>query len=278
MRCSPSWGPAVGFILANASFLVARLAMSQESFESWGWRIPFLVSFLLILVGLYVRLKISETPVFQEVMDRQEVARAPFLELIKNQWRELLLGAGVMMIQYTLFYTATTYCLSYGTQILGLPQPTMLTIVLLAVVMLGIATVVSSILSDRVGRKRVLLISGAVAIAWGLLVFPLMDTENYLLIWLALAGCLTLMGLTYGPMGAFLPELFNTRYRYSGAALAYSLGGVLGGALPPIVATQLQANFPSWTIGVYIAVVAVISLGCTAALPETRERSLSSVN
>ena len=274
----PQLGPAVGFILANASFLVARLAMSQEAFESWGWRIPFLVSFLLILVGLYVRVKISETPVFQEVMDRQDVARTPFVELIKNQWRELLLGAGVMMIQYTLFYTATTYCLSYGTKVLGLPQPTMLTIVLLAVVMLGVATVVSSILSDKVGRKRVLLISGAVAIIWGLLVFPLMDTEVPILIWLALAGCLALMGLTYGPMGAFLPELFDTRYRYSGAALAYSLGGVLGGALPPIVATQLQAHFPSWTIGVYIAIVAIISVACTAALPETRARSLSTMS
>lgn len=270
----PQLGPAVGFILANLSFLVARLSMSQEAFNSWGWRIPFIISFVLILIGLWVRMAISETPVFRQVIERQEVARAPFVDLIARQWREVLLGAGVMMIQYTLFYTATTYCLSYGTKVLKLPQTEMLTIVLLAVVMLGIGTVVSAVLSDRVGRRRILLIGASAAIVWGLLVFALMDTRNPVLIWLALAGCLGLMGLTYGPMGAFLPELFATRYRYSGASLAYSLGGVLGGALPPIIATKLQASFPSWSIGVYIAVVALISLLCTIALPETRDREL----
>lgn len=272
----PQLGPAVGFILANLSFLAARLSMTSEQFTAWGWRIPFIASAVLILIGLYIRIKISETPVFRREMSRREAARVPLVRLFKSQPGALLLGAGVMMIQYTLFYTSTTYLLNYGTSVLEIGEIPMLTIVLLAVVVLGIATVVSSILSDRVGRRRVLFIASASAIVWALLVFPLVDTQNLFLVWLALAGCLCLMGLAYGPMAAFLPELFATRYRYSGAALAYSLGGVFGGALPPLVAVQLQANFPSWTIGVFIAIIAAISLSCVFALPETRDADLDS--
>lgn len=269
----PQLGPAIGFILANASFLLARVA-APDSFATFGWRIPFLISFVLVLVGLWVRLTIAETPVFRRVMEKQEQARAPFVDLVRAQWQRLLLGAGVMMIQYALFYTATTYCLSYATTVLGVGQTQMLIIVMLAVVMLGVATVVSSYLADRVGRRRVVLVACAIAIGWGLVIFPLLDTENYLLMWLALAGCLTLMGLTFGPMGAFLPELFRARFRYSGAALSYSLGGVLGGALPPLVAVKLQASVGSFAVGVMISVIAIISLACITRLPETRHQDL----
>ncbi|HEY9290061.1 MAG TPA: MFS transporter [Microlunatus sp.] len=272
----PQLGPAIGFILANASFLLARVA-APDSFATFGWRIPFLVSFLLVLVGLWVRLTIAETPVFREAMQADKLSRRPFLELLQNQWKRLLLGAGVMMIQYALFYTATTYCLSYATKVLGVGQTPMLIVVMLAVIMLGLATVVSATLADRVGRKRVLLIACSISIGWGLIIFPLMDTKSYLLMWLALAGCLALMGLSFGPMGAFLPELFDTRYRYSGAALAYSLGGVLGGALPPLAAVQLQAGIGSFAVGVMISLIAVISLICVTRLPETKDEDLSEV-
>lgn len=272
----PQLGPAVGFILANLAFLAARLSMSQQDFAAWGWRIPFIASAVLILIGLYIRVRIAETPVFRRAVATEQVTRVPLLQLITAQPGALLLGAGVMMIQYTLFYTSTTYLLNYGTQVLKLGEITMLVVVLLAVVVLGLATVFSSIVSDRVGRRRVLVIAAAIAIGWALLIFPLVDSRNLFLIWLALAGCLCLMGLSFGPMGAFLPELFPTRYRYSGAALSYSLGGVLGGALPPIIAVQLQASVGSWAIGSYIAVVAAISLGCVLALPETRQVDLDS--
>lgn len=271
----PQLGPAIGFILANGSFLLARIA-APDAFESFGWRIPFLISFLLVLVGLWVRLTIAETPVFQRAAQDRELARAPFVELIVRQWRQLLLGAGVMMIQYALFYTATTYGLNYATQVLQIDQGTMLVIVMLAVVMLGLTTALSATLADRVGRKRILLVAGALSIGWGLAIFPLMDTQNYVLMWTALAGCLALMGLSFGPMGAFLPELFRTRYRYSGAALSYSLGGVLGGALPPLVAVEVQAHLGSFAVGVMISVIAVISLLCVTALPETRQVELAS--
>jgi MFS family permease len=120
----------------------------------------------------------------------------------------------------------------------------------------------------------VLLIACAVSVVWGLVMFPLLDTTSYPLMWLALAGCLALMGLSFGPMGAFLPELFRTRYRYSGAALSYSLGGVLGGALPPLIAVKLQAGPGSFAVGVMISVIAIISLVCVTRLPETRNEDL----
>jgi MFS family permease len=269
----PQLGPAIGFILANGSFLLARVA-APGSFATFGWRIPFLISFLLVLVGLWVRLTIAETPVFRRAMETERLSRAPFVELISNQWQRLLLGAGVMMVQYALFYTATTYCLSYATTVLGVDQTRMLIIVMLAVVMLGIGTAVSAVLADRVGRKRVLLIACAVSVVWALITFPLLDTTDSFLMWLALAGCLALMGLSFGPMGAFLPELFRTRYRYSGAALSYSLGGVLGGALPPLIAVKLQAGPGSFAVGVMIAVIALVSLFCVLGLPETRNQDL----
>lgn len=271
----PQLGPAIGFILANLTFLACRVAMSDEMFSTFGWRIPFLVSFILVLLGLYVRLKIAETPVFKHANADREIVRAPFVELIKRQWRALLLGAGGMVVQYALFYTATTFCLAYATNTLGIKQSTMLVIVMLAVLMLGVSTVASSLASDKFGRKRVLLWSCALAVVWGLAMFPLLDTTNYFLMWLALAGCLALMGLGFGPMGAFLPELFETRYRYSGASLSYSLGGVFGGALPPLLATELAANYASWTVGAMVSVLAVISLLAIAALPETSKTSMS---
>jgi metabolite-proton symporter len=272
----PQLGPSIGFILANASFLLARVA-APDSFATFGWRIPFLISFLLVLVGLWVRLTIAETPVFKQVIEEQEVARTPFVELVVQQWKRLLLGAGVMMIQYALFYTATTYCLSYATKVLKVGQTPMLVVVMLAVIMLGVGTVVSAVLADRIGRKRIVVIACSISVVWGLVTFPLLDTKSYPLMWLALAGCLALMGLSFGPMGAFLPELFPTRYRYSGAALSYSLGGVFGGALPPLIAVKLAAGPGSFAVGVMLSVIALISLVCMTRLPETRDTALAEV-
>lgn len=197
----PQLGPSVGFILANGMFLLVQLTVSEDSFSSWGWRIPFLASLALVLVGLWVRITIAETPVFQEAMDSADLARVPVLDLLRNQWRPVLLGAGVMMLQYTLFYTATTYCLSYGVDTLGIPQSHMLTMTMTAVLALAAGTIASATLSDRVGRRRVLVTSAAVGIGWGLLIFPMIDTGSYPLVWLALAGSLGIMGLTYGSDG-----------------------------------------------------------------------------
>ncbi|MEV2268248.1 MFS transporter [Nonomuraea africana] len=271
----PQLGPSVGFIAANGLFLILGAVLTDEQFVSWGWRLPFVASLLLVVIGLYVRLKISETPVFQAAMDERKIAKVPFVGLMRHQWRRVLLGAGAMVITYTLFYTATTYCLSYGTATLGIPRTTMLALTMIGVLFMAGGTVVSSLVSDRLGRRRTLLAGTGVAIAWGLVMFPLMETASVPLVGLALAGALALMGLIFGPMGAYLPELFRTEYRYSGASVAYSLGGVLGGAVPPLVATQMQAgDLGVFSVGVYVSAMAVLSLLCLLALPETGDETL----
>lgn len=145
----PQLGPAIGFILANLTFLACRVAMSDEAFLAFGWRTPLLVSFILVLVGLYVRLKMAETPVFTHPNAGREIVRAPSVELLKRQWKALPLGAGGMVVQYALFCTATTFCLAYATGALGVSESTMLMIVMLAVLVLGVSTLASSVASDK---------------------------------------------------------------------------------------------------------------------------------
>ncbi|WP_431898743.1 MFS transporter [Nonomuraea sp. bgisy101] len=272
----PQLGPPVGFIAANGLFLILGGLLTDDEFLTWGWRLPFVASLVLVAIGLYVRLKISETPVFQAAMEERRLARVPLAGLMRHQWRRVLLGAGAMVIAYTLFYTATTYCLAYGTATLKIPRTTMLSLTMIGVVFMAAGTVVSSLVSDRVGRRPTLLVGTAGAIGWGLAMFPLMETASVPLVGLALAGALALMGLIFGPMGAYLPELFRTEYRYSGASVAYSLGGVLGGAIPPLIATQMQAGgLPVFYVGVYVSAMAVLSLLCLLALPETGTLELS---
>ncbi|MGW4411465.1 MFS transporter [Nonomuraea sp. NPDC004702] len=271
----PQLGPAAGFIVANGLFLILGETLTDEQFGGWGWRLPFVASLLLVVVGLYVRLRISETPVFRAALDQRRIAKVPFAGLMRHQWRRVLLAAGAMTVAYTLFYTATTYCLSYGTATLGIPKTTMLTLTMVGVLFMAAGTVVSAVVSDRLGRRRTLLTGTAVAVVWGLVMFPLMETGSVVLAGVALAGALGLMGLIFGPMGAYLPELFRTEFRYSGASVAYSLGGVLGGAVPPLVATSLQTSgLGVMGVGLYVSAMALLSLLCLLALPETGDISL----
>ncbi|MFI8998048.1 MFS transporter [Streptomyces sp. NPDC053542] len=271
----PQLGPSVGFFAATGIFWLLSASLDDAAFRSWGWRIPFLLSFLLVAVGLFVRLKISETPVFAKVMDAQEASKVPTLDVIRGHWRELLLGAGGMIIAYGLFYTATTYCLSYATGTLGISRNTMLALSLVACLFLAAGTWLAATRSDGAGRRKLVLAGCGLAVVWGLVLFPLLDTESPVLVALALGGALFCMGVVYGPMGAYLPELFSTRVRYSGASLAYNLGGVLGGAVSPLIATRLQAAFGSSSVGWYVSAMAVVSLLCVLVLPETRERELA---
>ena len=271
----PQLGPAAGFVVANGLFLVLGATLGDARFGDWGWRLPFVASLALVLVGLYVRLRISETPVFQAAMDQRRIAKVPFAALMRGQWRRVLLAAGAMTIAYTLFYTATTYCLAYGTATLGIPKTTMLGLTMVGVGFMAAGTVVSAIVSDRLGRRRTLIAGTAVAAVWGLVMFPLMDTRSAPLAGVALAGALGLMGLVFGPMGAYLPELFRTEFRYSGASVSYSLGGVLGGAVPPLVATGLQAGgLGATAVGWYVSAMALLSLLCLLGLPETGDQPL----
>ena len=271
----PQLGPSVGFFVATGIFLVFSSSVSDASFRSWGWRVPFLLSVLLVLVGLFVRLRISETPVFAELMARREASRVPIAGVLRHHLRELLLGAGGMVVAYGLFYTATTYCLSYATTTLGIGRTTMLALSLVAVVFLAVGTWFGSTRSDAAGRRRLILAGAALAFVWGFLLFPLMDLGGPVAVTAALAISLLLMGLIYGPMGAYLPELFGTDVRYSASGLAYNLGGLVGGSVAPLVATRLQASFGADTVGWYVSAMALLSLACVAALPDTLGRDLA---
>jgi metabolite-proton symporter len=270
----PQLGPSVGFFAATGVFLLLSSWVSDETFRVWAWRVPFLLSLVLVGVGLLVRLRIAETPAFRKAADQRTEA-VPIAGIVRRHPRELLLGSGAMIVTYGLFYTATTYCLSYGTKTLGIGRTPMLLASMAAVVFLAAGTWIAATRSDRFGRKPLALWGTVAAAVWGPLLFPLLDTGRLPLIILGLGGALFLMGVIYGPMGAFLPELFSVRVRYSGAGLAYSLGGVAGGAVAPLVATRLQSAFGSASVGWYVSAMAGVSLVCLLLLPETRERGIT---
>lgn len=267
----PQLGPPAGFIAANGLFLALGYLLDDAQFAAWGWRVPFLFSLVLVVIGLYVRLRIAETPVFRAVMDERRVARAPFLELLRHQWREVVLGALAMAVTYCLFYMATAYGLSYATSELGLDRNSVILATMVGAVCMAGSIAWSSAASDRYGRRPTMLVCTGLAVGYGTVMFPLVDAGGVVGTTIAFTIALVVMGLIFGPMGAFLPELFRARYRYSGSSLAYSLGGVLGGAVPPLVATGLQATpLGSTAVGLFVSVVGLVSMAALWALRETR--------
>ncbi|WP_082549584.1 MFS transporter [Mesorhizobium sp. Root552] len=273
----PQLGSAPGFLLSNGIFLGLSLFLSDEQFMSWGWRIPFLLSTVLIVFGLYIRLSIAETPVFQRVLDKEVQSSAPIVSVLKTNSLQVVLGGMSTAITYVLFFTTGTFGLSYGVKTLGLERSHMLSLTMVAVIAMAASTLVCGMLGDRYGRPRVIIISALVAIVWSFFFFPMLDTGNSWLIALAMSITLAVMGGVYGPMGAFLPELFKPSLRYTGAALAYSLGGIFGGALAPIIATELAATYGSHSIGYYLAAMAVLSIVCVMILSQRMPKDFGEV-
>ncbi|MDO3648949.1 MFS transporter [Nocardia mangyaensis] len=278
----PQIGPAIAFLLSCGTFLItgAVLGDTDSAFLDYGWRIPFIFSIVLVAIGLYMRLAIEETPVFR-AQQKQEQAdestapkRLPFLDAWQEQRKEILLAAGSIAMLFAMFYMGTAYLTSYGTKTLGHDRPFVLLVGVGSAVVFGATTVVSALYSDRIGRRVVIMTSCAAAIVWSLALFPLIDTGSPVAFAIGVAITLAIFGIAYGPCGALLPELFHTRYRYTGAGLGYNLAGVLGGAIPPLIATPLAAAYGSIAIGVMLAVLGVVSLICTWALAETKDAVL----
>jgi metabolite-proton symporter len=278
----PQLGPSLAFALSSGTFLAVNVALgdTNQAFLDWGWRIPFLLSVVLVGVGLWVRLTIDETPVFKravlEEAERTNQDRPPILEVFRVQPREVLLSGGVLTIVFTLFYIGTAFLTSYGTSPTGagLDRRTVLILGIVAAVAFGITTVVSGVLSDRLGRRNVIVTCCALSIPWALVLFPLMGTGSAGGFAVGLIGTLAIFGIAYGPVGAYLPEMFQTRYRYTGAGMGYNLGGVLGGAVSPLVAAQLAGGFGSYAVGLMIAAFALLSLVCALVLGETKHRAV----
>jgi metabolite-proton symporter len=270
----PQLGPSIGFLMANGLFLALALLLDDEQFRAWGWRIPFLLSALLVAVGLYVRLSLHETPVFAEAMARREKLRLPMVETFGKHGKAVLLGALSMVVCYALFYISTVFSLSYGVKNLGYSRQEFLGLLCVAVLFMALATPLSAWLADRFGRKPVLAASAIAALLSGFAMEPLLTHGSSQAVGLFLALELFLMGMTFGPMGALLPEIFPTRVRYTGASAAYNLGGILGASLAPYAAQQLvEAGGLSW-VGGYVSAAAAISLVAVLCMRETRDQSL----
>ncbi len=279
----PQLGPAIAFFLSSGTFVVSGLVIgfTDQAFLNYGWRVPFIASILLVAIGLYVRLRIEETPVFRRQQEQAASARPtglPFAGAVKSQGREILLGAGAAILFFAFFYMGTAFFTTYGTAKppngAGLDRITVLSLGMVAAVFFAGMTILASILSDRYGRRRLLMIANGLAIPWALVLFPILDTGPWGFA-IGLTGTLVIFAIAYGPMGAYLPELFETRYRYTGAGLAYNLAGVLGGGIPPLVATGLLASYGGFAVGIMLAGIAAVSLVCGLVLTETVDRDLA---
>ena len=271
----PQLGPPVGFLFAVGSFLLLSNLFSEAEFRAWGWRIPFLASAVLVVIGLYVRLKLAETPVFAKALQSHQQVRLPLSKLFAHHKKPLILGALTMVVCYALFYIATVFSLSYGVAMLHIPRPQFLGMLCIAVIFMAAATPLAAWAGDRCGRRPVLLAAGIAALLSGFLMEPLLSSGSPVLITLFLSLELFLMGATFAPMGALLPELFPTAVRYTGAGAAYNLGGILGASLAPYLAQQLVLKGGLSWVGGYISVAAAISVTAVIFIRETRSQDLT---
>lgn len=270
----PQMGPSIGFLCANGLFFGLAVCLSDEQFKSWGWRIPFLFSAVLVLVGLYVRLKLFESPVFVQAMQHNERVNVPLLETFRHHWRRVLQGALAMVVCYALFYIATVFSLSYGVKTLGYSKPEFLGLLCFAVLFMALGTPLSAWASDKWGRRPVLLLGTALAVASGFTTAPLLGGGTSASVGLFLVIELFLMGFTFGPMGALLPEIFPTQVRYTGASVAYNIGGIIGASIAPFVAQMLvERGGLSW-VGYYVSIGALLSFSAVLSMQETRSVSL----
>ncbi|MDJ0381372.1 MFS transporter [Streptomyces sp. G-G2] len=266
----PQMGPAVGFLLANGLMLGLSATLTGGQFTSWGWRVPFWCAGLLALSGLWLRRSVEETPEFRALATAGRRASAPVIEVVRDHWRLLLLTGGALAVGYAVFYAVTTWSLAYATEHLAVDRTVMLTCVMVAVAVKGALTPLVAVLGDRYGRRPLCLAGSAACALWMFPLVALLRTADPLLMTLGCLGALLGMVTMLGVVGAYLPELYPPRIRCTGAAVGYNLGGVLGGALTPVVATALaDGSGPPWGVGAYLTGIALLSLGCFALLPET---------
>jgi metabolite-proton symporter len=267
----PQLGAPLGFICSGGIFLLLSENLSNEQFLSWGWRIPFLASSVLVLVGLWVRLSITETPVFQKVMAQHEQVKVPMLTVLREHTRSLVLGTVIAIATFVLFYLMTVFMLSWGTTALKYPREEFLVMQLFGILFFALTIPLSALYADRNGRRRTLLIVSAAIAVFGLFMAPLMGSGTPLQVVAVLAIGLALMGLTYGPMGTILSELFPASVRYTGASLTFNLAGIFGASLAPYIATWLAQNHGLQFVGYYLSAAALLSFIALWLSQETRD-------
>jgi MFS family permease len=271
----PQFGGPAGLFLANLAVL-AFSAISGDQFLTWGWRVPFFLSIIMVGIGLYIRLSIVETPIFQRLLAEERIERVPALEAIKRQPKEIVLAALARMAEQAPAYIYFAFVFTYGTAVLGSSRNLLLTGVLTASALGLLLVPVAGHLSDRVGRKRLYLMGSAAVGVYGFIYFALLNTLVPTWIFLAIALSLVPACLMYGPQAALIAECFTPRLRYSGASLGYQLASIVAGGPAPLIATALLTKFGSgYSIAFYILFCAIVSIVATMLLPDYTNRDIS---
>ena len=276
-------GAPVGVILANLAFIITSSLVSEESFYSWGWRIPFLASAILIGISMYIQLNLEDTKAFKELQAMREghedsnqgAQRSPILKAIKKYPSRIALASGAFLSIQVTFYILIAFLLAYGVSSAEISRDDMLAAVLIASAIMVPSQFIFSSYSDRHGRKGIFMAGAIFTGLWAFAIFPLVDTGNFWLIVLAITMGLIFVGMMYGPQAAFFTELFSTEVRYSGATLGYQFGAILGGAFAPTIAAFLWNNYGIFWVSVYIAFASLLTLFSVMALTETYQNNLS---
>jgi metabolite-proton symporter len=271
----PQFGVPCGLFLSNLAVL-GFSAWSGDQFATWGWRLPFALSIVLVGIGLWIRLGILETPVFQQLLDKNKIERTPIYEVVKKQPREIILSAFVRMAEQAPFYIFTAFIFAYTVGTLHMSRDFILAAVLVASCVSFITIPLSGHISDRIGRRKMYMIGAAVTGIFGFIYFGMVDTAVPLLVFIAIVLSLIPHDMQYGPQAALIAEAFTPRLRYSGSSLGYQLASIIAGGPAPLIATALFAAFHSgYAIAIYIAACAVVSLASAALMPDYTDQDIS---
>ena len=266
----PQLGAPIGFILATGSFLTLGAFMSEADFMQWGWRIPFIASAALVIVGLWIRLKLHETPAFQKVLDKQKEVNIPFKEVITKHSGMLFLGTIAAVCTFVVFYLTTVFALNWGTTKLGYSRTEFLELQLVATLCFAAFIPLSAVFAEKFGRKATSIGVCVACALFGLVFSSMLESGSTLVVFLFLCVGLGLMGMTYGPIGTVLSEIFPTSVRYTGSALTFNLVGILGASFAPLIATKLATTYGLYAVGYYLTAASILSLLAFLAIRETK--------
>ena len=265
---APQLGAPVGFLAANGLFLLLGLGLTEADFVSWGWRVPFLLSAVLVAIGLWVRLQICETPAFREALETAPPQRVPLGTVLRHHWRATLAAAAGVVAAFAIFYLSTAFALSHMTAERGAERETVLALQLAANLFLAVGIVLAAIGSDRVSPRWMLACGAVATIVLGLVFGPVLAGGSLALVFVTLAAALLVMGFVYGPLGGWMPTLFPVTVRYTGMSVAFNGGGIVGGAVAPIAAQVLSAAGGVSLIGLFLSAAGLLTLlGVTLGRP-----------
>nr|WP_166175333.1 MFS transporter [Altererythrobacter segetis] len=265
---APQLGAPVGFLTANGLFLLLGLWLSDADFNAWGWRVPFLLSALLVGVGLWVRLRIGETPAYRDALEKAPPPLVPLGVVLRHHWAPTLAACAAVVSAFAIFYLSTAFALSHMTSARGVSRETMLALQLAANLFLAVGIVLAAIGSDRTSPRRMLAWGAAATVLLGLVFGPALAGGSLALVFTTLAGGLMVMGFVYGPLGGWMPRLFPVTVRYTGMSVAFNVGGILGGAVAPIAAQMLSAAGGISLVGLFLSAAGLVTLlGVTVGRP-----------